>query len=432
MNVVLLSGGAGRRLWPISNDARSKQFVKLLKNEKGEYESMLQRIYRQLRSADPDAELTIATGKSQISSIRNQLQGEVDICVEPAKRDTFHAIMLATLYLRDVKKKNENETVVVCPVDPYTEDEYFKTIKEMSSLASDENYKITLMGGVPTYPSEKYGYIIPESGDRVSRVLEFKEKPDVKTAEGYIARHGLWNLGVFAFQIKDIASYAEGMSYDDYLSNYESMEGISFDYKVCEHEPDMQIIRYAGEWKDIGTWNTFSEVMTDNSIGDVTTDDTCENLTVVNQLDIPVIAMGIKDAVIAAAPDGILVADKDRSSHMKPYVDRLDSDIRFAEKTWGSYRVIDTSHDSLTIKVTLEAGNSMNYHSHERRDEVWVVTEGSGRVTVDGMEQPVKQGDVITIMTGCKHTVTADTRMVLIEVQLGSDIDVSDKQKHEI
>ena len=106
----------------------------------------------------------------------------------------------------------------------------------------------------------------------------------------------------------------------------------------------------------------------------------------------------------------------------------------FAEKSWGSYRVLDIEEESMTVKVTLNPGYKMNYHSHDKRDEIWNVVRGSGRTIVDGMEQPIKPGDVITMSAGCKHTVIAgdDSPLQLIEVQLGKEISVSDKHKYEL
>lgn len=215
MNIILLSGGSGKRLWPLSNDIRSKQFIKIFKKEDGTYESMVQRVYRQIKKVDTDATVTIATGKTQVSAIHNQLGEDVGISVEPCRRDTFPAIALATAYLVDVMHKFEQQ-------------------------------------------------------------------------------------------------------------------------------------------------------------------------------------------------------------------------IMFAEKSWGSFKVIDVETTSLTIKVTLNPGHSMNYHSHKNRDEVWVVISGEGKTIVDGMEQMVKPGDVITMSAGCRHTVIADTELKLIEVQLGADINVHDKQKFEL
>lgn len=141
MNIILLSGGSGKRLWPLSNDVRSKQFIKLFKNEKGEYESMVQRVYRQITKVDPEAKVTIATSKSQASAIKNQLGENVSICVEPCRRDTFPAIALAANYLHDVLDVKEDEPVVVCPVDPYVEDTYYEAVKELAELAQAGNGK---------------------------------------------------------------------------------------------------------------------------------------------------------------------------------------------------------------------------------------------------------------------------------------------------
>ena len=126
------------------------------------------------------------------------------------------------------------------------------------------------------------------------------------------------------------------------------------------------------------------------------------------------------------------VLTEEQSSYIKPFVDAIDQQVMFAEKSWGQYRVLDVEEDSMTIKVTLNSGHKMNYHSHEKRDEVWTVISGTGRTIVDGMEQPVKAGDVITMAAGCRHTVIADTKLQLIEVQLGKDISVNDKHKYEL
>jgi len=435
MNIVLLSGGSGKRLWPLSNDVRSKQFIKIFKTPKGEYESMVQRVYRQIKTVDNKAGVTIATSKSQVSAIYNQLGENVGICVEPCRRDTFPAIALAGAYLHDVKGVGLEEAVVVCPVDPYVENDYFKRLKELAALAETGEANLVLMGMEPTYPSEKYGYIIPEGGNAVSRVLSFKEKPDAKTAAEYIAKGALWNGGVFAFRLKYVLKKAHELidftDYADLYAKYESLDKISFDYAVVEKEPDIQVMRFAGEWKDLGTWNTLTEAMGETSVGEAIFNEACENVHVVNELDVPVLCMGLKDVVVSASPEGILVSDKEQSSYIKPFVDAIDQKIMFAEKSWGSFRIIDVEEESLTVKVTLNPGHGMNYHSHERRDEVWTVISGQGRTIVDGKEQTVKAGDVIRMKAGQKHTVFADTELKLIEVQLGKDIDVQDKQKFE-
>lgn len=436
MNIILLSGGSGKRLWPLSNDIRSKQFIKIFKAEDGSYESMVQRVYGQIKRVDSDANVTVATSKTQVSAIYNQLGDSVGVCVEPCRRDTFPAIALATAYLHDVKGISEEEAVVVCPVDPYVEEAYFEALKELGKLAQTGDANLVLMGIEPVYPSEKYGYIIPKDSGEVSTVLTFKEKPDAETAQEYISQGALWNGGVFAYKLKYVLDRAheliEFTDYDDLYAKYDTLTKISFDYAVVEKEKNIRVMRFAGQWKDLGTWNTLTEAMEGESVGDAMFNDTCENVHVLNELDVPILCMGLKDVVISASPEGILVSDKEQSSYIKPFVDKLDQQIMFAEKSWGSFRVIDIEDESMTIKVTLNTGHSMHYHSHERRDEVWTVISGEGRTIVDGMEQKVKAGDVITMQAGCRHTIIADTELKVIEVQLGKEISVHDKQKYPL
>lgn len=436
LNIILLSGGSGKRLWPLSNDVRSKQFIKIFKNEDGTYESMVQRMYGKIKKIDSDATVTIATSKSQISAIHNQIGTEVGISVEPCRRDTFPAIALATAYLVDVMGVDPNEPVVVCPVDPYVEDDYFEALKKLSDQAAKGEANLVLMGIEPTYPSEKYGYIIPKTKDDTSDVETFKEKPTVEVAKDYISKGALWNGGVFAYKLSYVLKRAHELidftDYQDLFSKYETLEKISFDYAVVEKEDKIQVLRFAGEWKDLGTWNTLTEAMTENVVGKGIMNDNCEGVHILNELNVPIIAMGLHDVVISASPEGILVSDKEQSSYIKPYVDGIDQQIMFAEKSWGSYQVMDVEPTAMTIKVILNPGHSMNYHSHKNRDEVWVVLSGTGRTVVDGMEQNIAPGDVITMSAGCRHTVFADTELKLVEIQLGSDISVEDKQKFEL
>ena len=405
MNIILLSGGSGKRLWPLSNNIRSKQFIKIFKTDVG-YESMAQRMYRQIKRIDSDAKVTVATAKSQISEIHNQLGDDVGISVEPFRRDTFPAIVLAASYLHDIQGVSENEAVVVCPVDPYVDDEYFKALKKLAELTDRGTAKLVLMGMEPTYPSGKYGYIVPESKDIVAPVSAFKEKPDVETAKKYIKDGALWNAGIFAFKLSYVLNRAHELidfsDYEDLYGKYDTLQKISFDYAVVEKESSIAVMRFSGIWKDLGTWNTLTEAMAEKSIGNVISDEN-ENVHVLNNLDIPVLVMGLKNAVVATSPDGILVTDKEQSSRIKPYVDKIEQPVRYAEKSWGSFQVMDVETESMTIKITLKPGHRMNYHSHDRRDEIWTIVSGCGKTVVDGMEQNVRPGDVITMQAGCRH-----------------------------
>ena len=306
----------------------------------------------------------------------------------------------------------------------------------LSDQADKGEANLVLMGIEPTYPSEKYGYIIPESAEHTATVKTFKEKPTTEVAKEYISQGALWNGGVFAYKLKYVMEIAHKLidfsDYQDLFEKYDTLTKISFDYAVVEKEDKIQVQRFAGQWKDLGTWNTLTEAMEENIVGKGVLNEKCSNVHIVNEMDVPILAMGLHDVVISASPEGILVSDKEQSSYIKPFVDKFEQQIMFAEKSWGSFKVMDVETMSMTIKVTLNAGHSMNYHSHKNRDEVWVVIAGEGKTVVDGMEQRVKAGDVVTMSAGCRHTIIAETELKLIEVQLGEAINVHDKQKFEL
>lgn len=436
MNIVLLSGGSGKRLWPLSNDVRSKQFIKMFHGENGELQSMVQRVYLQIRAADPDAEITIATSRKQVSAIHNQLGDRVSVCVEPARRDTFPAIALAAAFLHDERKVGRDEAVVICPVDPYVDDSYFACFHELEEMVQKGDYQLNLMGVEPTYPSEKYGYIIPKTAAHISAVGEFREKPDVMTARKYLEEGALWNCGVFAFRLGYVLDRAHELltftDYQDLYDHYENCQKISFDYAVGEHETSIGVVRYAGEWKDIGSWNTFAEEMHDPIIGNAQMNDACENSNIVNELNIPILAMGLKNIIVAASNDGILVADKVQSSYIKPYVEQMKQQIMYAEKSWGSFTVLDVQPQALTIRIVLLPAHQLHYHSHEHRDEVWTVMSGTGTAVINGKRRDIGAGDVIRIPAQTRHTVIAESELKIIEVQIGKEITVEDKIKYDL
>ena len=425
MNIILLSGGSGKRLWPLSNDVRSKQFLKIFRRADGSKESMAMRMYRMIKEVDPKSTITIATSENQIPQIKAQLGEQVGISVEPTRRDTFPAIALAASYLKK-QGVGVDESIVVCPVDPYVESDYFECLKELSDEAGKSN--LTLMGIEPTYPSEKYGYIIPTSKEHISFVSEFKEKPTEEIAKRYIEQGALWNGGVFAFKLSYVLDISINLfgtdSYDELFRKYETLQKISFDYAVVEREKSINVIRFAGSWKDLGTWNTLTEAMDEQVSGNAVAD-CCDNTHVVNELGIPVIAIGIKDAVIAATPDGILVSDKEKSPELKGFV--ADARPMYERRGWGEYRVLDykvhqDQNNSLVKELILSAGEHISYQRHKHRTEVWTFTEGIGELIIDDVVKKVQRGDVAVIKAGVKHAIKGITELHIIEVQIGDDL----------
>ena len=267
MQIILLSGGSGKRLWPLSNNTRSKQFIKLLTAPDGSKESMVQRVIRQLKESGFSDSITVATSASQRDVIINQLGDEISVVTEPERRDTFPAIALASSYLTHEMHCSADEIVVVMPCDPYTEAGYFETIKRMADAVMDNRAELVLMGIRPTYPSAKYGYVVPVSDNGESgiyRVSRFTEKPDVMTAEKLISEGAFWNGGVFAFRLgymTDIVSrYIQTDTFAGIRSRYGEFPKISFDYEVAERAQSVAVIPFSGGWKDLGTWNTLVAV----------------------------------------------------------------------------------------------------------------------------------------------------------------------------
>lgn len=443
MNIVLLSGGSGKRLWPLSNENRSKQFLKLIKNNKDNiYESMVQRVYRQIIEADNEANVIITTGKTQISQIRNQLGKMVETCIEPSRRDTFPAIALSSAFLMLKKGYSSEDIVIICPVDPYTEIDYFKTLKKLEDVIRKEKANIAIMGVKPTYPSEKYGYIIPgDACDEYRKVKKFIEKPSISTANQAIEDGGLWNCGVFAFKIgymiEKISKYIEYANYEDIYNNYSSFPKISFDYEVLEKENNIVVTEFEGMWKDLGTWNTLTEEMSEPTLGNVIIGSNCSNVNVINELAMPILVMGAKNMIISASSDGIIVSEKNESSYIKPFVESIHRRVMYEEKSWGIFNIINMEQDeigreSLTIQITMIPNKSFSYHSHENRDEIWTVISGKGEVVVDGERSYIETGDIIKVFAKQKHQLRAITKLSLVEVQIGFDIQDQDILIHTI
>lgn len=443
MKVILLSGGSGKRLWPLSNETRSKQFLKLLKDDNGDYESMIQRIYRQLNKVIPNVEITIATGENQKDVIENQLGNKVDLVLEPSRRDTFPAIMLSTAYLVYEKQVNQEETVVVLPVDPYAELEYFRVLKDIDVIVQSGRAEMVLMGVRPTYPSEKYGYILADKTadyENEYRVRSFSEKPSLKKARMLLEQGAFWNGGVFAFRLSYVKNILEKhvlyRSFTEIRDHYTELKKISFDYEVVEKAENIRMALYKGYWKDLGTWNTLTDRMEDAIVGEAIVGEETQDTHVINELDIPVVVLGGQNLVVVASPDGILVSDKDKSSFMKPYVEHIDKRPMFEERRWGDYKVLDfkkykDGKYSLTKYIYIRSGECISYQSHKLRDEIWTIVDGKGVLVLDGDSKEVGRGNVIHISCGQKHAIKAIENLHLVEVQIGTEVSEYDIERFE-
>lgn len=325
-HIVLLSGGSGSRLWPLSNKIRSKQFLKVLRDKNGRHVSMVQRVYAQLKDNMPGVSVTVATCAQQASILADQLEGGFDLVVEPERRDTAPAILLAAAHLAWEQVANQDDVIIVMPIDSYVDDSYFKRLPDVAKAVRKGVADIVLLGVQPTYPSEKYGYIVATTPDGSPRPVErFIEKPDAATAATLIERGALWNCCVFGmrvgYAVGILANYGEFKDFQDLRNRYVELPKNSFDYEVVEKANSVAVVPYEGAWKDLGTWNTLTEEMADAASGPVVIDtEECVNVHAINELDVPVVISGLRDAVVIATSDGILVCSKKNSGALKPLV----------------------------------------------------------------------------------------------------------------
>lgn len=445
MQLVLLSGGSGKRLWPLSNNARSKQFLPLLEKEDGTMESMVQRVIRQAKEANLTNDITLATNASQQDIIVNQLGDSVNLVTEPERRDTFPAIALAASYLKLAKQCADDEVVVIMPCDPYTEEEYFHTIGKMAECVNQNVADLVLMGITPTYPSAKYGYVVPKvsevsSSKESQMVSRFTEKPTVPVAEELLKEGALWNGGVFAFRLgymmNIVKKYMTSESFEDTRNRYSEFPKISFDYEVAEKAESVAVVPYTGQWKDLGTWNTLTDELSNHAIGNAVLGPKCENTHVINELQNPIFVDGVKDVVVAACPDGILVCAKKETENIKKYVENLTPRPMYEERRWGTYRVLDDCYytdgsHSLTKSITLKEGKNISYQIHHHRSETWTFVQGEGIFVLDGQEQRVKAGDTVVIPVEHWHAIKALSELTFIEVQSGNPLIEEDIERIE-
>ncbi|TFE27273.1 sugar phosphate nucleotidyltransferase [Cohnella luojiensis] len=434
MKLVLLSGGSGKRLWPLSNDSRSKQFLKVLKNSDDQLESMVQRVWSQLGKTNLAQDAFIAAGKGQLEMLQSQIGMDVPVIIEPDRRDTFPAIALAATYLYSIQGVSLNEVITVLPVDPFVEEKFFIKMKELEEAVHQSDAELALMGVNPTFPSEKYGYIVPKASDNdrdYMTVSHFIEKPHTDKAKELLEQQALWNCGVFAFKlnfmIELLINKGLPIQYEEIVKKYHTLPKISFDYEVVEKARHTVVIPYDGYWKDLGTWNTLTEQIDNPIIGNGTLSGDSVNTHLINELDIPVVILGLSNIIVSSSPDGILVSDKNASPRVKELIGHIEQRPMYEERRWGSYRVLDYKKFSdgnhvLTKRICIKGGKNLSYQIHAHRNEVWTIIAGEGEFVLNGQLTRVTAGDVLKIPAYASHSIRASQDLEIIEIQTGSEL----------
>lgn len=434
MRVIVLSGGSGKRLWPLSNETRTKLFLKLLPTEDGKRESMIQRVCRQLETAGLRSNTTIVTNKSQVELIQNQVGDHISILAEPFKRGTFFSVCLAASYFYSKLQLSMDEKICVIPADLFVESQFYDVLRHLPDILEQSSSELALIGTIPDRPSNQYGYIVPKENNKQSyyKVSQFVEKPNEETATNLIKNHALWNCGTFAFSLSFIITHLKNhglpLQYEQLLQRFESFQVTSFDEEVAEKTAHTVVVPYDKTWRDLGDWRVLSNFLGSQMIGRGQVSSDSQHTHLINELMYPIHVIGVSNVIVAASPDGILVANKDQSNQIKNLLQDGQTPM-YQEKRWGNYRVLDHSRaemETLTRKVEMLPGRNTSYHMHQKRNEILTITSGTGQFILDGKNYEIQTGDVLKIPCGAKHAVKAISALEYIEIQIGSELTEND------
>ena len=438
IHVILLSGGSGTRLWPLSNVARSKQFLKVLRDDENRPESMVQRTVRLVREQCPSAQVTVATSAAQVGELKRQVDESFGLSLEPERRDTAPAIMLAAAQVAWSQGASREATVVVMPIDTYADPAYYQSVLGLDAAVRAHVADLVLLGVEPLEPSSKYGYIVPDAAAELpaeapagaSRVARFVEKPAHDVACDLIDHGALWNCGVFAFRLgyllDVVSAYSDAQSYEELRDRYCELPKNSFDYEVVEKAKSVAVIRYAGAWKDLGTWGALTEELADQvSEGVWLDEETAEDVHAINETDVPLIVAGVSHAAVVATADGILVAGKDADSRVRDLVSKAAlAEPRCEHVAWGSYRVLRraTCSDGASVRIrefVLETDRDLHEVTYAGEGASWTVIEGNGEVLIDGEAHALRVGTTLHIRPDVRVSVRAALDLHVVEVWRG-------------
>lgn len=443
MKIVILAGGGGSRLFPLSRSCYPKQFLHIA----GEKSLLVQTVERFLGLAAPE-DIIIVTNKDYIYHVYAELKEAgaeaAHIITEPVGRNTAPAISLAMAYVKEKVAAVADETIFISPADHLIKpvDEFRRVITKAEPLAKEG--KIVTFGIVPDKPETGYGYI--KAADKINgstyMVEAFKEKPDEETAASYLkAGCYYWNSGMFMFSLQameqELKAYAPEIyssyqsGYDAMLNDFTDMPDISIDYAVAEKSAQMALVPLAGiYWNDIGSWDAIAETFSDSTgnmySGDIIAEN-CSNTMILGQERL-IAGLDLQNLMVVDTPDVLLVAQKGKSQDVKQLVNKLKKEKRkevdenrTMYRPWGSYTILAEGEGYKVKRITINPGAKLSLQLHYHRSEHWTVISGTGKLTLDDKEVFFRENESTYIPIGVRHRLENPGKLPLsiIEVQNG-------------